>query len=304
MNSTKQDLYARITSRIVADLEQGVRPWVKPWSGEHLAGKISRPLRHNGVPYRGINVVTLWVEAVSKGFASPMWLTFKQAQELGAHVKKGEHGSLTVYADRFTKTDTSESGEETERSIPFLKSYTVFNAEQCEGLPAHYYAAPSNPLPALQRHAAVEAFTQASGAEIRHGGTRAYYNLTQDFIQLPPFETFKDAEGYYATSLHELTHWTMHGKRLNRDFGRKRWGDEAYAMEELVAELGAAFLCADTGITPEVREDHASYLAHWLKVLKEDKRAIFTAAAHAQRAADYLAGLHQKAGTLEQGAAA
>jgi antirestriction protein ArdC len=160
----------------------------------------------------------------------------------------------------------------------------VFNAEQCEGLPAQY-SAKAEP-PALPPAARADRFFAATSAEIRHGGTRAYYAEGPDYVQMPPFETFRDAESHAATLAHELTHWTKHEKRLARDMGRVRWGDEGYAKEELVAELGSAFLCADLEITPEVREDHAAYIGHWLKALQDDKRLIFTAAAHAQRAAD------------------
>lgn len=288
----KTDVYERITSRIVAELEQGVRPWLKPWNAEHAAGRITRPLRFNGQPYQGINVLMLWGESVAKGYAAPIWLTFKQAAELGAHVHKGEHGSLVVYADRIRRTERDEAtGEEAEREIPFLKGYTVFNVEQVEGLPAHYYAVAEPRLDPVQRIERADAFFAATRADIRHGGSMAYYSAADDHVQMPPFESFRDAESYYATLAHEITHWTKHGKRLERDFGRKRWGDEGYALEELVAELGAAFLSADLDLTPEPREDHAAYIASWLKVLKNDKRAIFTAASHAQRAADYLAGL-------------
>jgi antirestriction protein ArdC len=166
--------------------------------------------------------------------------------------------------------------------------------EQIDALPPHFYAAPPPPPPAFERIAAAEQFVSNTHAEIRHGGSRAYYAIDADRVQLPPFESFKDAESAYATLLHELTHWTRHEKRLAREFGRKRWGDAGYAAEELVAELGAAFLCADLGVTPEPRDDHAAYIADWLTVLQNDKRAIFTAAAHAQRAADYLHGLQQE----------
>lgn len=166
-------------------------------------------------------------------------------------------------------------------------------------MPAHFYPAPPPTLSALERIEAGEAFAARTHAIVRHGGNRAYYSVSTDHVQLPPFETFRDSESYYATLLHELTHWTKHESRLNREFGRKRWGDEGYAAEELVAELGAAFLCADLGITPEPREDHAAYLASWLTVLKNDKRAIFTAAAYAQKAADFLNGM--QGATLEQG---
>ena len=220
-------------------------------------------------------------------------------------MKKGAKGELVVYADRITRTETDAKGEETEREIPFLKGYTVFNAEQCEGLPAHYYAkpeAPAVPLPA--RIDAADRFFAATGADIRHGGTRAYYAEGADYVQMPPFETFRDAESHAATLAHELTHWTKHPKRLARDMGRVAWGDEGYAKEELVAELGAAFLSADLGITPDVRPDHAAYIQSWLAVLKHDKRFIFTAAAHAQRAADYLHGLQQPQQIEEERAAA
>lgn len=288
----KPDVYERITAAIVASLEAGVKPWHQPWNVEHAAGRITRPLRGNGVPYRGINVLTLWGEAVAKGFGAPIWLTFKQAQELGAHVRKGERGSPVVYAATITRTEEdTDTGRETERDIPFMKGYTVFNVEQIEGLPAHYYAQPAPRIEGMARIAAADAFVSATRASIRHGGNRAAYSLATDHICMPPFEAFEHPEAYYATLIHELTHWTRHPSRLDRDLGRKRFGDEGYAMEELVAELGAAFVLADLDLAPQPRDEHASYIASWLEVLKNDKRAIFTAAAHAQRAADYLNGL-------------
>lgn len=294
-NFSRKDVYTRVTERVIADLESGIRTWMKPWSAEHTAGKISRPLRHNGTPYRGMNVLLLWGEAVAKGYAAPIWMTFKQALELDAHVRKGEHGSLVVYANSITKTEAGDNGEDVEREIPFMKGYTVFNVEQIEGLPAHYYAKHENPLPLSERIEGADRFMTATGATIYHGGNAAYYAPARDIVQMPPFEAFRDKESYYATALHELTHWTSHKSRLERSFDAKRFGDHGYAREELVAELGAAFLCADLGIAPEIRDDHAAYLGHWLKVLQEDKRAIFSAAAHAQRAADYLHGLQPSA---------
>ena len=291
LTSTRLDVYSRVTSKIVADLEQGVRPWLKPWSAEHAAGRISRPLRANGQAHNGINVLMLWGDAQLKGYNCPIWMTYRQAQELKAQVRKGESGSLVVYADSITRTETDTKGEESEHKIPFMKGYTVFNCEQIDGLPSHFYASATPPGPLPERIAVAERFTANTGARIVHGGSRAYYSASGDHVQLPPFESFQDAESYYATSLQELTHWTKAETRLNREFGRKRWGDAGYAAEELVAELGAAFLCADLGIAAEPREDHASYIASWLEVLKQDKRAIFTAASHAQRAADYLHGL-------------
>jgi antirestriction protein ArdC len=293
MKTTKEDIYTRITNRIVAALEDGVRPWHQPWNAAHAAGRITRPLRHNGEPYSGINVITLWSEAVAAGYNAPIWMTFRQAKALGGAVRKGEKGAPVVYANRLHKTETDpDTGEEVERDIPFMKGYSVFNVEQIDGLPAHYYATEIEPvLEPVQRDARAEAFFAATGAAIRHGGNQAYYSVTADRIQMPPFEFFEDPGSYYATLAHETTHWTRHPERLDRDFGRKKWGDEGYAMEELVAELGSAFLSADLDLTPEVREDHAAYIGSWLKKLKEDKRAIFTAAAHAQRACDFLHGL-------------
>jgi antirestriction protein ArdC len=287
----RTDVYERITNQIVHELEQGVRPWMQPWSVEHTEGRIVRPRRFNGLPYNGINVLMLWSAAMEKGYSTPTWMTFKQALEFNAHVRKGEKGSLVVYADKITRTETDEStGEENERAIPFMKGYTVFNVEQIDGLPEPYYAKPEPKSESVQRIAHAESFFAATGSEIRHGGNKAYYSVSTDHVQLPPFESFRDAESYYATLAHESTHWTRHPSRLDREFRRKRWGDEGYAMEELVAELGSAFLSADLELTPDVREDHAAYIASWIKVLKNDKRAIFTAASYAQRAVDFLHG--------------
>jgi antirestriction protein ArdC len=289
MSEDLKDVYSRITNKIIADLEQGVRPWFKPWSAGNTEGRITRPLRHNGQPYNGINIVMLWSAAIERGYSCPSWMTFKQALELGGNVRKGEKGELVVYANRITRTETDDKGAEVEREIPFMKGYTVFNAEQCDGLPEQFQLRPvAPPSPAPERIARAESFFAATGADIRHGGTRAFYAEGPDYIQMPPFETFTDAESHAATVLHELTHWTKHDKRMARDFGRVRFGDEGYAKEELVAELGSAFLSADLGIAPEVREDHAAYIASWLKALKDDKRLIFSAAAHAGRAVDYL----------------
>ena len=265
----RKDVYTKVTERIISDLEQGIRPWMKPWRAEHAAGRITKPLRHNGTPYRGMNILLLWGEAMAKGYAAPIWMTYKQAQELGANVRKGEHGSLVVYANSIRQDRNQREGEDVEREIPFHEGYTVSNVEQVDGLPAHYYAQPENPLPLSERIAHAEAFITGTGATIQHGGNSAFYAPSRDAVQLPPFEAFKDKESYYATGLHELTHWTKAKHRLDRDFSAKRFGDHGYAGEELVAELGPAFLCAVLGITPDVREDHAACLGHWLTVLKE-----------------------------------
>ena len=285
---SRSDLHSRITRQIVAQLEAGVRPWTQPWAASE---SVSRPLRHDGTPYQGINVVLLWGEAAARGFQSATWMTFRQALALNAFVRKGERGSTVVYADQLVRTDADDAGEEATRRIPFLKAYTVFNVEQIEGLPASYAPAPTPVLNSGQRLARAEAFFAATGAEVRHGGGCAFYAPEQDFVQMPAFESFRDPEAYYATLSHELTHWTRHPSRLDRDFGRRRHGDAGYAREELVAELGAAFLCADLRLALQPREDHAAYLASWLQVLRDDTRFIFSAAAHAQRAVAWLHAL-------------
>lgn len=285
------DIYSRVTDKIIADLEQGVRPWVKPWKGGNTEGRITLPVRHNGIPYQGINILLLWGEQLDKGFQSNRWMTFKQAQALSANVRKGEHGSLVVYANKVTKSETDDKGDEIEREIPFMKGYTVFNVDQIENLPAEYRTEPESVETEpheLIEHAQV--FFANTGAVIRHGGNRAYYAPLQDIVQLPIPEAFNTAESYASVKAHELTHWTSHKTRLDRQLG-KRFGDDAYAAEELIAEMGAAFVCAQLGLTPEVREDHAAYLDHWLKVLKGDKKAIFSAASQAQKACEFLFSL-------------
>jgi antirestriction protein ArdC len=285
------DIYARITDRIVVSLEEGVRPWVQPWNAGHLEGRITRPLRHNGEPYSGINVLLLWTETVSRGFRSPTWMTFRQAAELGAHVRKGETGSTVVYANSIKKTETAENGDEVERDIAFLRAYTVFNVEQIDDLPDGYRPSPAaDPKTGLNRITAADAFFSATGAVIRHGGDKAFYAPGPDLIQMPPIETFRDVESYYATLAHEGVHWTGARHRIDRDLSRYAKDKTERAREELVAELGAVFLSADLGIVPEMepRADHASYIASWLDVLRNERRFIFSAAAHAQRAVAYL----------------
>ena len=235
-NTNRQDVYSRITSQIVAELEKGVRPWVKPWNAEHAAGRITRPLRHNGQPYSGINVLSLWMSASAQNFAAPIWMTFRQALELDAHVRKGEKGSLVVYANSITRSEHDEkSGEDVEHEIPFLKSYSVFNVEQIDGLPEIYYAKAAPTLDPVARIDHAEKFLHATGAVINHGGNRAYYSHSTDAVQMPPFESFRDADSYYSTLAHELTHRVGAKSRLDRDFGGHRFGSNAYAQEELVA---------------------------------------------------------------------
>ncbi len=292
----KQDIYDRVTSKIVADLESGVLTWVQPWQIiKHAAGSITRPLRASGEKYRGINVLILWATALEKSYICPIWLTVQQGNKLGAYVKKGEKATYVFFFDKFKKTEVDKkTGEATLKEIFFGRSYAVFNGEQFNGLPGHFTATvePVRLTP-IERDSVCEAFFANTGADVRHGGNRAFYRRSDDFIQLPKPEQFQSTESYYGAKAHEFIHWTAHPKRLDRQFGEK-FGDQKYAIEELVAEIGAAFLCADLAITPEPGADHAAYVGSWLKALKEDKRLIFSAAAQAQKAADFLHGLQPK----------
>src|SRR5262249_14921423 len=190
-DTNRQDVYTRITSQIIASLEKGVRPWVKPWNAEHAAGRITRPLRHNGQPYSGINILSLWMSAELQGFAAPIWMTYRQAVEMKAHVRKGEKGSLVVYANAITRTERDEkTGEDVEREIPYMKGYSVFNVEQIDGLPEIFYAKAAPTLDPVARIERAEKFFAACNATIHTGGTRAYYAQENDYIQMPPFDCF------------------------------------------------------------------------------------------------------------------
>lgn len=290
--ASSRDIHAQVTDRILTQLEQGVRPWVKPWSTGGL-GPV-RPLRSTGERYRGINTLILWEAASLGGYSAPTWITFKQALEAGGHVRKGETGTIVVYASTFSRAvEDQATGDSVEAEIPFLKTYSVFNVEQCEGLPAELTAKPA-PAPEPERIEAAETFVANTGVTLIPGGGRAFYAPSDDVVAMPALQAFASAPAFYSTLLHELVHWSGADTRLKRTFGQ-RFADTAYAREELVAELGAAFLCADLGIEPSPREDHAAYLEHWLRVLKEDKRAIFQAARFASQASDYLHGLQAPA---------
>lgn len=257
-----------------------------PWTS---SASVSRPLRHNGEAYSGINVLLLWSEAMARGFQSSTWMTFRQALALGGCVRKGETGSTVVYAGASARAETNEAGGEQRRRISFLKAYTVFNVEQIDGLGEAQALAPAPTVNPGMRVSEVEAWFAALGVDVRHGGGSAFYRPSTDQVQMPAFERFRDARSYYATLGHECVHWTGHAARLARDFSRST---QAYAREELVAELGTAFLCADLGLALEPREDHAAYLDHSLEVLRGDKRFIVSAAAHAQRAVAWLHDLN------------
>lgn len=291
--SHHNDIFDRITQKIITYLEQGELVWRKPWSSDHLAGNVMRPLRWNDIPYTGINTIMLWATAAEKGYASPYWMTFKQATSMKANIRKGEKGTFVVYADKLVREQENSKGETETVKIPYLKQYTVFNASQIEGLPEAFYKLPEIPEGNPQeRIAKLEQFFENTKAMIETG-TEASYTISRDIIEMPPFECFIDAPNYYATLAHELTHWTRHPSRLNRDFNRKKWGDEGYAKEELVAELGACFLGADLGFEPVSQEQHAAYIQSWLKVLKDDRRFIVQAASFAQKAVEYVSGLQK-----------
>ncbi|GGD64247.1 antirestriction protein [Emticicia aquatilis] len=285
------DIYTRITNKIVSDLEKGNLTWRKPWNSDNMQGRILRPLRWNDIPYTGINTLVLWGTAAEKGYNLPYWMTFKQASDMKASVRKGEKGEQIVYADHIIKEEQQPDGQTNTSKIPFLKSYTVFNVAQIDGLPEAYYTMP----PAVttnkeQRIAALEEFFTQTKADI-YTGYEASYSQSADRIQMPPFESFENAASYYAVLAHELTHWTKHPKRLDRNMGRKQYGDEGYAKEELVAELGACFLASDLGFEPMPDEKHAAYVQSWLTVLQNDKHFIFSAASHAQKAVEYIHSL-------------
>ncbi|MBD3847394.1 DUF1738 domain-containing protein [Bosea sp. SSUT16] len=231
----RADIYTRITEKIVTDLEKGVRPWMQPWRAGNAIGRVTRPLRHNGLPYAGMNVLLLWSEAMARGFTSPTWMTFKQAIELGGAVRKDETGTTVVFASRFTKTELGSGGEEFDREIPFLKAYTVFNVAQIDRLPDRYYARSEPVLDPVAHIEHADGFFANTGAVIRHGGDRAFFSPAGDFIQMPPFATFRDVESYVATLSHEATHWTGTPQRLNRDLTRYAKDKSERAREELIA---------------------------------------------------------------------
>lgn len=301
---SRADLYAKIAEKIVADLEKGVRPWVKPWSACHPSGSVNRPLRHNGLPYQGINTLLLWSEAVAQGFLSPYWMTFKQSVELGGHVRKGETGTTVVYAGSFSKPEIDANGDEAERGIPYLKTYTVFCADQIDELPSPYYAAAKPAAKPVERIEHADRFFDNTGAVVRYGGDKAFYSPSSDHVQLPRPEFFKDMASFVAVRAHETLHWTAAPTRLDRDLSRYHKDRTDRAREELLVEIGSAMICADLGIVPELepRADHASYVASWLTLLDGDRRAIFQAAAHAQRAVAYLRGLQPQSETIGEAA--
>ncbi|SIT54822.1 Antirestriction protein [Mesorhizobium prunaredense] len=283
-------LYQEITDRIVAELERGTVPWVKPWG----RAKAALGLPRNAATqrrYSGINILILWGAVIERSYPSQNWLTFRQALALGGNVRKGERGTTIVHADRFIPKDEKErakaDGDEPQ-AVPFLKRFTVFNVAQCDNLPDDLHAA-AEPLPAREIVPQAEQLIRRSGADFRIGGDRAFYMPGSDTIQVPPQPAFFHQIDYYRTCFHELGHWTGYPTRLARDLSGS-FGSRTYAREELVAEMAAAFICSSLGIEPTVR--HSDYIGSWLTVLREDDRAIFRAASHASKAADFLLGLN------------
>jgi len=281
-------LYDEITDRIIAELENGRLPWVQPWGTVGVAAPLAMPRNAaTGRAYSGVNVLILWGAVVARGYSCQSWLTFRQALSLGGNVKKGERGTTVVYADRFVPDDEKRRARDTgdeAHAIPFLKRFTVFSADQCESLPEGLVTAPL-PMPRELILPEVEGLIQASGADLRLGGDKAFYAPGPDYIQVPRPEACFAPINWHRTALHELGHWSGHGSRLGRDM-TSGFGSKGYAKEELVAEMCAAFCCATLGIAPTVR--HADYIASWLEVLREDNRAIVRAASAASKAADYL----------------
>lgn len=298
--TSRADLYDEVTRRIIGELEGGRIPWVQPWASASGAsvpeGKVPMPgMPRNAVTerqYSGVNVLILWGAVIEHGWASQGWLTFRQAQAAGGNVRKGEKGTTVVYVDRFTPEAEKQRARDTgvdARTVAFLKRFTVFNIGQCEGVEG--LVGEPVPLPERKIVPVAEAVIAASGVDFRIGGSKAYYAPGADFVQVPPQPLFHEQVNYYRTCLHELTHATSHASRLSRNLTNP-FGSKDYAREELMAEMGSAFLCASLGICPTVR--HSDYIGAWLEVLREDNRAIFRAASAASKAADWLLARHRE----------
>ncbi|MFC7047931.1 ArdC family protein [Emcibacter nanhaiensis] len=306
---TNIDIHQTVTDRIVEALEQGSISCSLPWNSG-----LSLPVNaHTGNYYQGINILNLWVEAYLKGFSSPCWGTFKQWKQQGAKIKKGSKSSFIIFYKAFEREeDEMINGEvvpgETELvTRHFARASRVFNADQVEGWDKAEDEKDTDeenePCPVSDLDEA-EQFIAGTEAHISHGGNKAYYSPTLDRIFIPSRDLFTETEyssateGYYSTILHELTHWSGAEHRLNRDKGEK-FGDQKYAFEELIAELGAAFLCCRLSVTPQPRLDHAAYIQSWLMALRNDKKAVFIAAKEAQKAVDYLHHLQPKTDTSQ-----
>lgn len=301
-DAQRVSLYDEVTGRIIAELAAGRAPWVRPWGKTSGAAPGLPRNVLTGRAYSGVNVLLLWGALIEHGFDDQGWLTFRQAQKAGGQVRRGERGTMVVYADRFTPKEEAERAAQTGEApgvVPFLKRFTVFNIAQCEGLAG--LSPPVVPPPEREIIPHVEDLVSATGADVRIGGAQAYYAPALDYVRVPPQPAFHYQIDYYRTLLHELSHWTGHPSRLNRD-QTGRFGSKPYGFEELVAELSAAFACAALGVAPTVR--HADYLGGWLAILREDNRAIFRAASKASKAADFLLAFDPRAIAPDAGAKA
>lgn len=279
-----QELYDRVTNNIVSEIEAGkLPPWLKPWKSSRRTGILPVNVATKNA-YNGINILVLWGEREAKGWPTAEWLTYKQCHALGGQVKAGEKAAHIIYVN---KTVVKDEGSDDERLVPFMKCFAVFNAAQCEGLAANE---PEPELPEHERNEKAEAFFAAIGAETKWGEAMAAYIPHKDVITMPARGAFLGPENLYATWAHEHIHWTGANSRLERDL-KSRFHEQAYAFEELVAEIGAAMTWAYLQVTGELR--HASYVQSWLKVLKNDHKAILTAASLASRATDYLRGFSE-----------
>ena len=283
------DLYQKVTDTIIGHLEAGTTPWQKPWVGGDSSFKIPRNMVSDR-QYNGVNILLLWGAAIKHEYSSNVWASFRQWNQQKESIRKGEKGTMVVYYDFIEKEEDGEL-----KKLPFLKSYVVFNKCQLAGYDPEKVQ--QEPAPSLaERLDEGEGFLRNTGAVIKHKGKSASYNFSKDEIIMPKMDSFVDTEhstateNYYSTLLHELVHWSGHESRLKRDFG-KRFGDFTYAAEELVAEFGAAFLCAELGISREPRKDHANYIANWLTALKNNKFMLTTSANAASKAVDYLNSL-------------
>lgn len=284
------NLHQTLTNQIVAAIERvSAEDFRLPW---HRSGLTSiqpeNALTRN--PYRGINIIALWAAAEVHRYPRALWASFKQWEQLGARVRKGERASMVVFYREYDVEPNPDEDDDGKRLV--LRYSNVFNVTQVDG-----FTLPDMPATSvLERDQAADTFFAAAGADIRHGGERAFYRPSEDVIQMPDERLFRGSqygspkEDYYCVLAHEMTHWTAHRSRLNRELG-KRFGDHQYSAEELIAELGSAFICAELGISPQPRLDHAQYLKHWLAMMKADSRAIFTAAARAQDAVNHLISL-------------
>ena len=280
-----RDVYRKVTDAIVNAIESNIGTYQMPWTVREDKG-FSPISVGSAKAYRGINTLVLWAESQSKGYGSALWGTYQQWQSIGGQVRKGEKGSPVVYWGSYEK-QTGDDGDERRNRGLFAKGYTVFNIEQVDGCKLPRRMEPK--LSRNERIAHAEEFFASVGVQVRDGGNQAFYNpATPEAVYLPAFDQFPERVGYYSVLAHETTHWTSHASRCDRELG-KRFGDECYAVEELIAELGSAYTMARLELELTPRVDHAQYIASWLRVLKADKRAIFTAASKAQQAADFIA---------------